>query len=846
MSRECVRCRRLPESDADRVCATCGDRLYLGATARLAALKDPAIGTILAGRFGLCRIIATGGMGVVYEAIQLPIERRVAVKVLRRELLAGHEDLDVLLGRFRREAKIVSELAHPNVVVLHDFGEVGDGNLFMAFELIDGQTLQDAMRSGPLPASRVLRLAIQMAAGLEAAHRHGVVHRDLKPGNVMLIDTPDGEIVKLVDFGIAGLRDVPGAADLDLTISGKLTGTPRYMSPEQIRGERVDARSDIYSLGLILYELLAGRPAFDGTSPLNVLMAQLHEQVRPLPDLMGTRPLPPGLEELVTRSILKDKTTRFPRALDVRRGLEAIVRRGELGALWAETGDDPSTMFAILRRHEAPLIETVVEDIRRTVPSYRAQPRANVVHRIQVFFRWSAQLEPPDTELMVFLKQLWGSRVMPEMLLPDLLSAFGCVLPALRGLVAALEPLEGDALVRNWPLLERHFWMLVRVVVAGYEAAVTEISTDTFSDGTLSAMATAPRVTILRHALGGTTPQVKPESGDFFENVMASMPTGVLVIDTETLTIRAANPAVERIFDVAAGSLVGRHVLDVYRTLRDIDVPALVAELQSEQRLSPKKIRLRPGEARERWIVLRGGAYLDADNQARGVTILVDDVTEREFLVDSLRRYLGPDVAADLITTKRGLSLTGQRMPITVMFVGLVGEGGPGTPPNLGLDGSPEVAIGLLNRYFGAVLSAVTENRGLVDAFVKDTVMALFGAPFGHEDDPYSAVLAARDLLERVARLDAELQAAGLPPLRASVGIATGEAIVGNVGSLERLNYTAVGEVVYRADRLRLSAPAMSCVLDEATVRGLAGRLKVEPMAGGESTAYVLTPGRPV
>jgi len=152
--------RHRPPVDAGPICVRCGDTLYLDEGGRARAARDPYIGTLVAGRFGLEAVIARGGMGVVYRALQFPIGRRVAVKVLRRELFGSAAESDLLLDRFRREALIVSRLSHPNVVMLHDFGECGDGNLFMAFELLEGPTLHEVLRDGPLPIARALRIAM--------------------------------------------------------------------------------------------------------------------------------------------------------------------------------------------------------------------------------------------------------------------------------------------------------------------------------------------------------------------------------------------------------------------------------------------------------------------------------------------------------------------------------------------------------------------------------------------------------------------------------------------------------------------------------------------------------------
>ena len=847
-----------PEASAENTpapaaCPTCGDTIFLDPAGMARAARDPYVGQLLGGRFGLRAVIARGGMGVVYEAIQLPIGRRVAVKVLRRELFAAGGEAELLLDRFRREARIVSRLSHPNIVILHDFGDAQDGNLFMAFEYLEGPTLHELLRDGPLPPERAMRLAMQIAGGLEEAHRHGIVHRDLKPGNVMIVpDGEGGEVVKLVDFGIARLREVDGN-DQRLTITGKMTGTPNYMSPEQIRGESVDARADVYSLGLMLHEMLTGRPAFTGRTPITIVIAQLNEPPPPLAEAMGGRPVPPGLEEVLDRAVRKNRGERFDRAADLRRALEIVVRRGELLALWSATGDDPSALFAAVRRHDEAIIDGIVDEIRNTIEIYKTQSRTQVRRRLAFFFQWCTQMTPSEDDLQKFLMAAQRTGELAEIGMAELITAFSLVFPVLRTVIERAEPEDRERVLRHWTTLERHFWLLLRITATHYEAMLITPNLDTWVDTSVPTVAAAKaaaggasagvavhtRDTVAQHRLGSDEHGGdSAETGDFFENVLASMASGVLVVDQAQLTIRAANPALERLLELSARELVGRHVLDAFRALRGVDMAGMVGTLKERGKLPPTKVRLRLPSGRERWIQVRGGLYRDQEKRPRGVMLLVDDITEREFLVENFRRYVGPEIVEELLVTRRGVSLAGQQMEVTALFVGLMGPDGPGSMPDLELDARPEETIQLLNRYFTTVVEAVTEERGLVDTFVKDTVMALFGAPFRHEDDPLAAVRAAHRIREKVSEFNRELLAGGRAPLRIGAGIATGPALVGNVGSAERVNYTAVGDLVYRADRLRLRAAAGQILMDGATEAAVRGVVKCNSVIVAEGSAW--------
>ncbi|NJP68476.1 serine/threonine-protein kinase [Streptomyces spiramenti] len=263
--------------------------------------------TLIQGRYELLEQIGRGGMGEVWRARDRALDRRVAVKCLKP--LGNHHEEPVLKGlreRFRREARVAAGLQHRGITVVHDFGE-DDGILFLVMELLEGRNLSEVLTGRdrePLPEPDIADIAAQVAAALDHTHRQGIIHRDLKPANVMLLD--DGS-VKICDFGIARLaRDIGLATKL--TTTGMAMGTPHYMSPEQISGTPADRRSDLYSLGCVLYELASGAPPFDLGDPWAILVG--HRDTPPEP-LRGRRPeLSAALEELVLGLLAKDPEDR--------------------------------------------------------------------------------------------------------------------------------------------------------------------------------------------------------------------------------------------------------------------------------------------------------------------------------------------------------------------------------------------------------------------------------------------------------------------------------------------------------------------------------------------------------
>ncbi|MCC7538762.1 MAG: protein kinase [Deltaproteobacteria bacterium] len=292
---------------------------------------------MLAGRYRLEQLIARGGMGRVYLGTQLPLGRRVAVKVLR---VAVDEELG---RRFFLEASICAKLQHRHIVTVHDYGETDSGELFMVMEYLDGEPLSAITARNRLAPLRVIDIMLQVARALRAAHREGTVHRDLKPGNIMLLrDAEHGEdLVKVVDFGLVKVFQ-PSAEhrpESDLTRAGSLLGSPRYMAPEQILGETVDARTDVYSFGVVLFTLLAGRAPFVGGTrgTVEVLNQHLRDAVPRMRDVVGDESLGPaeaGLQAIVERCMQKSAMDRYPSMDEVIVDLRnALVVAGGASAL---------------------------------------------------------------------------------------------------------------------------------------------------------------------------------------------------------------------------------------------------------------------------------------------------------------------------------------------------------------------------------------------------------------------------------------------------------------------------------------------------------------------------------
>ena len=268
--------------------------------------RDGLVGTVLQDSFQLTRLIGQGGMGTVYEGKQLRLNRRVAVKLLARELASNEE----ALARFHREAEVTSQLGHPHIVQVFDFGTAPSGEPYLVMEFLEGEDLDQRIRRvGRLPFASVLHIVRQVASALSSTHAKGIVHRDLKPANIFLVEAEgETDFVKIVDFGISKVR----AATVQITAASMVMGTPSYMSPEQAAGrtDRIDQATDQWSLACIVYELLAGRGPFVGDTVQSLLYQVVHQEP---PSLTALTPgLPAEAEATIRRALSKQQGDRFP------------------------------------------------------------------------------------------------------------------------------------------------------------------------------------------------------------------------------------------------------------------------------------------------------------------------------------------------------------------------------------------------------------------------------------------------------------------------------------------------------------------------------------------------------
>lgn len=290
-----------------------------------AAPVDPLVGHTLDEKYRLEERLGVGGMGTVYRARHLLIDRPVAVKVLNQRFVGD----EAARTRFRREARAAGRLQHANAVTVTDFGESHDGYVYLVMELLEGRTLRDVLaKEAPLDAARAVSLMMQISAAVAAAHDAGIIHRDLKPANIFIVQRAEvPAVVKVLDFGIAKLAAESLDEDEPMTLTqlGAMIGTPRYMSPEQCNGAELTPAADVYSLGVILYEMLTGTVPFSGSTPLAIAMKHTSETPRNPREFVPT--IPAALEEVVLHTLQKGPQDRPANAAEFRKELVATAER---------------------------------------------------------------------------------------------------------------------------------------------------------------------------------------------------------------------------------------------------------------------------------------------------------------------------------------------------------------------------------------------------------------------------------------------------------------------------------------------------------------------------------------
>ena len=325
--------------------------------------QDPLIGRTLDGKYLIDSKLGAGGMGTVYQGTRLHIGDSVAIKILHKDTISDIQAAE----RFRREAQATSRLKHPNAVSIYDFGITGDSLAYIVMELVEGKSLRRIIkRQGQLSPHAVDEILGQICDALDEAHRNNMIHRDIKPDNIIVNTSPSGLRVKVLDFGIAKLHNISSGM-IDLTATGSVMGTPQYMSPEQCMDEALDGRSDVYSLGIVLYEALTGRVPFTSTTATAVAVAQVNQKPPPLRALNPS--ISPILEAVVMHALEKKRELRPQSAGALAQEWHVAVSGVPTTAMPSMRGTNQHELIATIMAPATPLYGTGAVD-SGTMPSF--------------------------------------------------------------------------------------------------------------------------------------------------------------------------------------------------------------------------------------------------------------------------------------------------------------------------------------------------------------------------------------------------------------------------------------------------------------------------------------------
>ena len=385
--------KRCPECGA-RFAETAGFCPFDGASLAIGILdptRDPLVGKCLEDRYEVERLIGEGGMGSVYQVRHTTLDRRFALKALKHELA----NEDALAERFLREARATAAIKHPGVVQITDFGKLKTGEPFFVMELLEGETLATRIRArGPMSPRNVVGIAKQICDALEATHAAGVIHRDLKPENVFLVGKT--EDIRIVDFGAA---KVMGSSKM--TRPGVVFGTPYYMSPEQASGVEVDARADVYSLGVLMYEMITGSVPFEADTYMGVLTKHMFAEPTKPSAVVASGVMLGDLEAVIMRCLLKDPPSRYPSMRDLSAALETALER--------RASEGPPR-----ERRPAPQL-TTADRIERSVARRVGEERRRIVQRIAVIVAGVISVGLFVTAIVLWLQPPRASKARPEL-----------------------------------------------------------------------------------------------------------------------------------------------------------------------------------------------------------------------------------------------------------------------------------------------------------------------------------------------------------------------------------------------------------------------------------------------
>jgi PAS domain S-box-containing protein len=796
-------------------------------------------GHVLDGRYRLAGVAGRGGMGVVYEAEQLRIGRRCAVKVLHAEMVADPK----MRMRLFREVQAASRIRHPNIVEILDFGDDEVAGCYLVMEFLGGRSLSEIIRTEQtLPLPLFFKIALQLSAALGATHAQGLIHRDLKPSNVRVLA---GDQVKVLDFGLVKPFEPAAAKDfVTITTGGIAFGTPWYMSPEQATFQTLDQRTDVYSAGVMLYEMLVGRPPFTGDNPVDLIDAHRSRPV-PLPSKIAPQiKIPPALEMIVLRMLEKNPAKRYGSASEVQEALQRVAQQVGILVVDEQTPQRASTQPSeLLRPHDLTLpmpvvggsalqeLRRVVQDrldevakktmpsLRAIIPHYRTIADETLHENIKLSLQTALRVldDPPLTELPDEMRRLADQRTGQDFTPTEIIVAMWLELAMMRPLIRevvgteerfseAEEQLDGRIL--SFVLL------LVDYYYSRYHRRLVELN-ETLSQQNEELLR-------LRAALTEQVDQTSRqlvESEQLKSRVVESISSGLVLVDHNTLRVKLFNKALERLTGIPAGQAIGRVISDVISFIEGVPFEEFLEQVRMHGEVGLRKLWVRLSNGAQRAIYVRGQILTDAAGQHLGTLFVVDDVTEREHIIESFSRYLSRDVVEQVLHKGKGQQPTGETRRVVLLAANIRDFRGM-------IKDMPEAGIvELLSDYVHVVSDAVFHHGGVVDSVVADGVLVYFDSLRGACGP---AVKAAIELVGRLEAVNQQRAGRGLLPIHVGIGIDVGDVLVANIGDKRRMAHTVIGEAALVAQALQEVASGGEILVSAAVAKAAGEGVVIE------------------
>lgn len=805
-------------------------------------LKGRLSGHVLDQRYLLSAQVGRGGMGDVYAAENLRIGRLVAVKVLHPEL---HLD-PKMRQRLFREVQATSRISHPNVVEILDYGDDRMAGSYLVMEFLEGSSLGAVIkRHGRLPIDLALKISLQLALGLSATHSKGLIHRDLKPSNVRLLP---GGCIKVLDFGL--VKPFEPSDDpkyVTITTGGIAFGTPWYMSPEQASLRPLDPRTDIYSLGVVLYEMVAGQPPFSGNNPVEVMDAQRHKPV-PLPrHLDPPLAIPTSVEFLLLRMLNKDPQRRpqsMAQLVDELQGVadelgidlsdrcvqvETVAEGDQAGRVAVEsrverlkrhpTEELDPRFPRLVRQRTDEMSERVVSELEAVFPRYRTLEGDRKHSAAKTMIRAALRMIEAGTqsELPDELLELVDRRMGQHFPAGDLLGAVLCGTSLFRPLM--LESVEGDV-PRYVELQEQIDRRMLPFMMRLIDRYVSQFNVRLIRLNEQLAQRNEA-LEQLRQELADQLRSTSRQLGvleRLKSHLADSVSSGLILVERTTRRVLLCNAAIEQMFGIPAGELVDRSMDDVLRMITGVPLDEFVEQIQLHGRVGLRKLRVRLKSGKDRVVYVRGEMLADMGDGVAATLFIVDDMTERERVVEAFSRYVSPNVVHRVLGGQSTVAPSSQRRRAALLACDV---------RNMDklVDGLEEKELSdLLGAYVSIVADVVSTHGGAVDWGVGGPLVAYFAM---QEDSCGAAINATSALLERLDQLNATRTEQGGVPLSFSAGLHLGEVVVLNVGDSKRMMQTVIGEAVGVCRVLQATAGRGEILISDA-VRDQVPALPVE------------------